>query len=375
MNPPSDQPPPASAPGGSAPPPPPERAEDVSSQALSDALRSSFVIIKILMIGLVVVFLGSGFFTVGPQEKALILRFGKPIGEDESALLGPGPHWAFPYPIDEVVRIPVGEVQTVNTTIGWYETSPALEAAGREPEPRQTLAPGRDGYALTGDGNIVHVRGALRYRITEPGLAYKLELAEAPAQVQNAFDNALLFAAARSTVEITRDTTAFREEALQRLRDLIAAQRLGIEVDQMTVQVIPPRQLKADFARVLEAEVRRNTGLSDARKYENETLNRAQAEARARVNTAEAERKGRVEQVASDARRFTELLPEYRKNPQLFMDLLYADALARVYTNASEKFIVQERPDGQPRAVRLLLSREPPRPRPVEPPKGHADEH
>lgn len=375
MNPPSDQPPPASAPGGSAPTPPPERAEDVSSQALSDALRSSFVIIKILMIGLVVVFLGSGFFTVGPQEKALILRFGKPVGEDESALLGPGPHWAFPYPVDEVVRIPVGEVQTVSTAIGWYETSPALEAAGREPEPRATLAPGRDGYALTGDGNIVHVRGALRYRVTEPGLAYKLELAEAPAQVQNAFDNALLFAAARSTVEITRDTTAFREEALQRLRDLIAAQRLGIEVDQMTVQVIPPRQLKADFARVLEAEVRRNTGLSDARKYENETLSRAQAEARARVNTAEAERKGRVEQVASDARRFTELLPEYRKNPQLFMDLLYADTLARVYTNVSEKFIVQERPDGQPRAVRLLLSREPPKPRTIEPPKGHADEH
>jgi regulator of protease activity HflC (stomatin/prohibitin superfamily) len=31
-------------------------------------LRSSFVIVQIIMVALVLVFLGSGFFTVGPQE-------------------------------------------------------------------------------------------------------------------------------------------------------------------------------------------------------------------------------------------------------------------------------------------------------------------
>ena len=36
------------------------------------------------------VFLGSGFFQVGPQEKAIILRFGKPVGEGQKALLTAG---------------------------------------------------------------------------------------------------------------------------------------------------------------------------------------------------------------------------------------------------------------------------------------------
>src|SRR5438552_1579587 len=90
-------------------PPAPEVPDDSGSQALSEALRSSFAIIKVIMVGLVVLFLGSGFFTVGPQEKAIILRLGRPTSEDEKALLGPGAHWAFPYPIDEVVKIPVGE--------------------------------------------------------------------------------------------------------------------------------------------------------------------------------------------------------------------------------------------------------------------------
>src|SRR5262245_49708662 len=115
------------------PPEPPEVPDDSSSQALSDALRSSFAIIKVLMIGLVIVFLASGFFTVGPQEKAVILRFGKPVGEGEKALLGPGPHWALPYPIDEVVRIPVGQAQTLRSTVGWYQTTAAAEAAGPGP--------------------------------------------------------------------------------------------------------------------------------------------------------------------------------------------------------------------------------------------------
>src|SRR5438874_13427674 len=93
-------------------PPSLEVVDDAGSQALSEALRSSFAIVKVLMIALVVVFFSSGFFTVGPQEKAVILHFGKPGGVGEKALLGPGPHWAFPSPIDEVVRIPIGQVQT-----------------------------------------------------------------------------------------------------------------------------------------------------------------------------------------------------------------------------------------------------------------------
>ena len=58
---------------------PPETPMDSGSQALSEALRSSFGIVKFVMFLLVCVFLGSGFFTVGPQERAIIIRLGKPV--------------------------------------------------------------------------------------------------------------------------------------------------------------------------------------------------------------------------------------------------------------------------------------------------------
>ncbi|MEJ0091001.1 MAG: hypothetical protein WDM80_14815 [Limisphaerales bacterium] len=61
----------------------PVTAEDAGSQALAAALGSSFAIVKVVMVLMVVAFFCSGFFTVGPQEKAVILRFGKPVGEGQ----------------------------------------------------------------------------------------------------------------------------------------------------------------------------------------------------------------------------------------------------------------------------------------------------
>src|SRR5438105_363165 len=146
----------------------PETPVDAGSQALSEALRSSFAIVKILMVILVVVFLGSGFFKVNPQEQAIILRFGKPMGKGARALLGPGPHWSFPYPIDEYVKVSVSGIQKVTSTAGWYATTPEMELAGAEPPAGGTLNPAVDGYALTADGNIVHTRATLTYRISDP---------------------------------------------------------------------------------------------------------------------------------------------------------------------------------------------------------------
>ncbi len=357
---------PAPAPGG---------AEDSGSQALSDALRSSFNIVKVIMVALVVVFLFSGFFVVGPQEKAIVLRFGVPAGGGDGKLLGPGPHWAFPPPIDEVVRIPVGQVQSVRSTVGWYATSAANEAAGTEPPPGESLAPVSDGYLLTGDVNIIHARATLRYRIAEPGLRYVLQLANGSNLVQHAFNNALLFAAARYKVDdaLTRDQAGFREAARNRLEQLVDQQKLGItELQIDNVQVIPPRQLKVAFARVSEAEVRRSKALNDSRSHENQTLSKAKAEAESRKNLGETERTRLVEFIAADVERFTNNLPAWRANRDLFVQQRQAEALQVIYTNAQEKTVAPQPAPGSGRTLWLQVNREPAKPKVLELPK---DEH
>lgn len=351
-------------------------SEDTGAQALSDALRSSFAIVKVIMVGLFVLFLFSGFFIVGPQEKAVVLRFGVPVGGGDGELLGPGPHWAFPPPIDEVIRIPVGQVQNVTSSVGWYATTAAAEAAGTEPPAGESLIPGVDGYLLTGDVNMVHLRATLRYRIAEPGLRYVLDLANASNLVQNAFNNALLHTAARYKVDdaLTRDQAGFREMARHRLEQLSAQQKLGItEIQIDNVQVIPPRQLKEAFARVSEAEVRRAKELNEARSHENQTISKARADAEARRNAGETERTRLVEFIAAEVERFTNNLPAWRANRDLFVQQRQADALRIIYTNAQEKIIAPARGSSAGRELRLQINREPPKPKVLEAPKG--DDH
>jgi len=356
-------------------PTPPEPTEDAGSQALSEALRSSFVIVKIVLVIMVLVFLGSGFFVVQPQEKAVILRLGKPLGKGDNVLLEPGAHWSFPYPIDEVVRIPVGQVQTIQSTVGWYRTTAAMEATGVLPPAPESLNPAQEGYVLTADGNIIHVKGELRYRIAEPGLDYEFAFVNASNAVWNAFNNALIYGSATYTAHdaLSRDVSGFKERVRLHLERAIATQKLGIVVDQINLDATAPLKLRAAFAAVSEAEARRGKTLLDARSAANQTLNQAQSDAVIRIATGESDKTRMVQFVAGESNRFTSLLPEYRKNPELFRNMRRLEAFQKIFTNAQvEKFMVPTR-EGNPREIRIQLNREPEKLKTLEPPKaeGH----
>jgi len=261
-------------------------------------LRSSFGIVKFLLGLLIIVFLASGIFQVGPQERAIKLRFGKPVAEGTKALLGPGLHISFPYPIDESVKVSITGIQKVSSSVGWFAITPEQELAGQEPFPGASLNPGIDGYALTADGNIVHTRATLAYRIEDP-VRYVFSFVNASNAVQNALNNALLFTASRFKVDdiLTRDIAGFRDAVRRRTTELLEKQNLGVIVEQCDVQSRPPLKLKEDFANVLRAEIGRNKLLNDARSAENQTLSKATADSKSRINLAESDRARLVAEV------------------------------------------------------------------------------
>jgi len=338
--------------------PPPETPLDAGSQALAEALRSSFAIVKFVMVLLVGVFLLSGFFQVGPQERALVLRFGRPTGAGIKALLGPGLHWSFPYPIDECVKVSITGLQKVSSTVGWFAISPELELAGAEPMPIPSLNPAVDGYALTADGNIIHTRATLAYRIEDP-VGYVFGFQSASNAVQNALNEALIQTASRFNVDdiLTRDIAGFREAVRQRVNELVEKRALGIIVEQCDVQSRPPGKLKEDFANVLKAEITRNKVLNDARSHENQVVSKATADANTRLNLAQSDRARLVAEVSSRAEQFQQLRPKYRENPALFVQQRLTETLGRSLTNVQDKIFVPESPDGKAKELRLLLNR------------------
>lgn len=352
--------------------PHPATPVDIGSQALAEALRSSFAIVKVVMVVLLAVFLFSGFFTVGPQENAIILRFGKPVGEGDKALLGAGAHWAFPYPIDEVIKIPITEIQQVKSTTGWFFLTPVQEAAGEEPAAGPSLNPAADGYAITADGNIVHLRATLSYRIEDPvrcvfGFAQEANepysLAGTSNVVQNALNKALLRTAAEFKVDdiLTRDRIGFQDAVRRRVTRLLEARQIGVVVENCVVQPRPPRQLDEAFRSVVRADQNRSKALEQARTEEHRMLSKARADAAGIINSAESDRIRLVKDAAGDASLFQGLLARYESNPDLFIQQRLIEVAGRVLTNVQDKVFLPTSTDGKPIELRLLLNREPPR--------------
>lgn len=354
---------PDSTAGPARPPAAPETPEtplDPGSQALAAALKSSFSIVKVVMVGLVLLFLGSGFFTVGPQERAIVLRFGKPLGEGEDALLGPGPHFALPYPIDEVVRVPITELQRATSTVGWFAVTPEQEIAGVDPAPGPSLNPAADGYVLTADHNIVHARATMNYRIEDP-VAFVFNFTAASNAVINALNTALVQSAARFPVDdiLARDVFGFKDAVRRRVSELAAMNRLGVVVEQVEVETRPPLFLRNEFARVTDAAQKRERVINEARTIENQVLSRAGADAAGLIDGAASESVRRVESLKAEAARFNDLLPKHLENPRLFVELRLAETIGRVMAGAQDKIFLSAGPDGRERELRLLLNREP----------------
>jgi membrane protease subunit HflK len=335
----------------------PPTGEDAGSQALAEALRSSFFIVKIIMIVLVVAFLGSGIFTVGPQQRAIVLRLGKPVGEGERALLNPGFHWGFPPPIDEVVKIPFTALQTADSSVGWYQSSedrrknvPAM--------PLSSMDPAVTSYALTADTNIIHVWATVRYRITDPTHFY-FDFTNGAVFVTNALDNALLYAASQFPVDdiLRINRTGFREAVTERLRQLVQEEHLGITLEsQLGVDVSAPLSLVDKFNAVDAANLRRDNIRSQAESYATRTRATARGTAATRVDRADSARSGLVAMVDAEAKKFSDVRAEYERDPEFYQRLRQMTVLEQVYKNAQEKIL---EPHSNARELRLNLSREP----------------
>jgi membrane protease subunit HflK len=344
---------------GHPPPPavtPPVGLDDASSQALSVALQSSFRIVKLLMVVLVLVFLGSGVFVVQPNQVAVLLRFGRPVGVGSEQLLKPGWHWGWPRPIDEVMTIAVGQSYTVTSTTGWHATSPDMEALKQEPQARGSLSPETDGYVLTADGNIVHARATIKYRIADP-LRYSFGFTNTTELLTNIVNNALIHAAAHTTAEamIYKEKTGYRDAVVERVRQKIEELNLGVVLEPSEVETKAPVDVRPAFEAVNATEQDRDKAIRTAEGDRDEIVRRADGEAQAIINQSIASSNSLVSRVEADARYFNDVLPYYRQDPHLFEQRLLTATLQIVMTNAQDKFYQPER-IGE---IRLQMSREP----------------
>jgi membrane protease subunit HflK len=389
---------------------------DAAGQSLTSALRVSFAILKVIMALLVLLFAGSGVFRVQPDEEAMVLQFGRFSGEGESRVLRPGLHFAFPEPISEVVRIPVQRVLTLDVESFWYFETEQEKLARTAPEMvTGPLNPLRDGYCLTRndtetglagtDYNIVHSRWTVTYKIKSPVDFFESmyirprnpgeDFLEAAVETVSPMLNSLASNAVVSTMVKYSIDDAVRSKAdiavevkntLQRKLDEIAS---GIIIDAVRAdRIVWPRQVDEAFQASNRARQESEQARIDASSFKDRVLadtggpsaetvldkitqgNLTQQEQEEQVaqlagqtqtliSESRAYRTRVVEEAKANAEYLKNLLPEYRKRPELVLQKIYQDAVQEVLAGADEKIFVQPSPGGKSREIRVLINRDP----------------
>jgi len=369
---------------------------DAAGRSLSEALRISFIILKVIMIVLVLAFLVSGFKTVGSDEEALVLRFGKIRGVGEDRVLKPKtrPYWIFPYPVDMMVKIPVEKKVDLVVRSFWYYQSqermlgePSIEKTRILPE----LDPIRDGYCVTrserqdeiatgsggSDYNIVHCKWQLTYQIDDPELFFKnVYVREAkPGDIyfdvitrsitpllQNLFEDAIVTA----MVSYSIDDVLFEQVArlTEHIRRLLQEKLNEIESGIKVVQVqltdkTWPQQVNEAFEASHSASQKSEQAISKARTDAESTIIEAASLAQEKIAEARAYRTKAVANARANAEYLQQLLPEYRKRPKLVVQKIYQDAIERIFNNAVEKFVIQPSEGTKGAEFRIMLNRDP----------------
>lgn len=270
------------------------KKNDPAMEALSEALRLSFVLLRILMVVFVILFLLTGIDTVESAQKGIVKVFGVPV-----RVVGPGIVFNWPYPAGEVEKIGT-DVRTLPVDDFWFEVregdaSRDLSDMGFSAD---GLRPGWDGYMLTGDRNIVHMEIVCRYRV-ENALAYVRHVTDPERVMRTAICDAVVQAAAtRRSDALLRDPTSFQLEVKER-----AQKRLDRLMDTETGY---------HGIRIGEIQVERKTWpLAAFDAYEE--AQKAETEKRGAVDKAKSEARGMTGVVGETA--FIALVGEPWKTP------------------------------------------------------------
>ncbi len=292
------------------------------------------------VIAFVAVAAWSSYYTVPSDSVAVVQRFGKYTAE-----VPPGLHFKIPLGIDVATPVPVK--RQLKQEFGF--TTPGAS------DPFQSPVDGRrETEMVTGDLNAALVEWVVQYRVSDP-LKFLFEVREPGATLRYVSESVMREVVGDRTVDevITIGRQEIESEALLKMQALTTKYAMGISIDQVQLKNInPPEPVQASFNEVNQAQQEKERLINEARREYNKVIPLAEGEKDQRIREADGYRLKRVNEAEGDAARFTALLAEYVKAPEVTRRRIYIETLQDVLPGIGSKIIV----DGSTASILPLLN-------------------
>ncbi len=282
----------------------------------------------------------TAYFTVPSDSVAVVQRFGKYLKE-----VPPGLHFKLPLGIDVATIVPVKRQLKQEFGFGTAGATDPYQAS-RDAK--------RETQMVTGDLNAALVEWVIQYRIADP-TKFLFDVREPRGTLRDVSESVMREVVGDRTVDevITIGRQEIEAEALTKMQALSSKYAMGISIDQVQLKNInPPEPVQASFNEVNQAQQEKEKLINEARRDYNKVIPLAEGEKDQRIREADGYRLKRVNEAEGDVARFSALLAEYIKAPEVTRRRIYIETLQDVMPGIRSKIIVDE----QTRSILPLLN-------------------
>lgn len=296
-----------------------------------DILRTVSRYFVVIIIAVVLAICCSGIKFVKSGESAIILRFGKIVGDTpDEQVHDAGILFAFPYIIDEVITVPTGSIQefTVNT----HYTDGEM------------MTYDRNGYVITGDNSIAIISASVKYTISDP-VAYALAVKDPQYIINAVVSNAMINVAANYAVDdiLTTGKDSYTKEVHALSQEKLDENGIGVTLSHFELtRVGMPEEVRDMYELVNSTNIQASTRIEQARQYYETRIPGAEAQAASLIAEAQANYSNFTAAANADLYEFYGVLEEYNANPDVVRVRLYNTAITNILRKIGTVRIVDD---------------------------------
>lgn len=276
----------------------------------------------------------TSFYQVPANSVGVVQRFGKYLDTTQ-----PGLNFKLPFGVDRVTQVETR--RQLKLEFG-YETPGAtneyqFNADYNERESEKNM--------VTGDLNAAVVEWVVQFHIEE-ARDYVFNFLEPQATLRDMSEAVMREVIGDRSIDevLTVGRQEIEVKSLERLQVIVHALKMGIRIDQIQLgNVNPPAEVKDSFDEVNRAQQQKESSINQANGEYNRVIPEARGLAEQSISQSEGYATQRVNEAEGDATRFTALLTEYQKAPEVTKKRIYLETLGEVLPTIPGKIIVDDR--------------------------------
>ncbi len=295
------------------------------------------VIFPIVVVFLGIIFANTSYYTVEPDEEAILIRLGKYISTQQ-----PGLHFKIPFGVDEVIKVKTKRILQAEFGFRTKDVSRSRRTT------YSTQNFDQESLMLTGDLNVADVEWVVQYQISDP-FKYLFQTSTPLVNIRDVSESIMRRVVGDRLVTdvLTTGRVEIASEAQKLMQEVIDKYDMGVLVNTVKLQdVNPPDRVKPSFNEVNEAKQEQEKMMNQAKEAYNKVIPEARGKAEQKISEAEGYAKALIDRAEGDANKFLAILKEYNKAPQVTKKRIYLETMETMFAQFNDLTIIDSKVKG-----------------------------